>query len=201
MGLRVLPSTASMIVRKWAKFKERSGAKTSEIWESTSKARKASGVRLSGGGGEGRGSVPASLGTPMGRSISSLSNRLSIHELNMQDTGFSGCRRDIGKPNDPQRFWQQLGSSCEEVMQVGNGESSTCPPSSLYVNGASNFPAFLIKPLYNLPTIVASRMTFDVMDHHVLLFLVGVAADFNWENGSLIVDNPHAQPVLGKPCK
>lgn len=86
-------------------------------------------------------------------------------------------------------------------MQVGNGESSTCPPSSLYVNGASNFPAFLIKLLYNLPTIVASRMTFDVMDHHVLLFLVGVVADFNWENGSLIVDNPHAQPVLGKPCK
>lgn len=32
-------------------------------------------------------------------------------------------------------------------------------------------------------------MTFDVMDHHVLLFLVGVVADFNWENGSLIVDN------------
>lgn len=44
-------------------------------------------------------------------------------------------------------------------------------------------------------------MTFDVMDHHVLLFLVGVVADFNCENGSLIVDNPHAQPVLAKPCK
>ena len=124
-----------------------------------------------------------------------------IHPRAEQDTGFSGCRRDIGKPNDPQWFWQQLGSSCEEVMQVGNGESSTCPPSSLYVNGASNFPAFLIKLLYNLPTIVAPRMTFDVMDHHVLLFLVGVVADFNWENGSLIVDNPHAQPVVGKPCK
>jgi len=101
-----------MIVRKWAKFKERSGAETSEIWESTSKARKASGVRLSGGGGAGRGSVPASLGTPMGRSISSLSNTLSIHELNK-----TLALAAAGETSENPMIRSGFGSSLDQVVK------------------------------------------------------------------------------------